>query len=317
MNSIIIDTDADFDDFIAIAWLNTCKNLDIKAITYVGCGWTRPPAGFDNLLQFLNLINLKPGIPIAAGETTPLSKHPSGVPQSLIDQCNRHWDTPLPNSIYPASSKHAVDIIINACQNSESPISLLLLGPLTNVALALQKEPSISKNIKAAYLTGGSTLKEENTHADHSIDNDLHLGGNQRSDLIAFEILHKAGIPVYALMPSAAECLAAGDDTLNQALNSKHPVLSFIRTAMTNILNLQKDMANHETIYLWDAVTAFCFMYSAFEFKTVSISIDPHASPEHVIRLSDKGFKQFDINVLDNTRCTQNFIQDMTSFYQA
>ena len=53
---VIMDTDADFDDLIAIAWLLKRDEIDIKAIVYTGTGWMHTPYGIRNLNRFLNYI---------------------------------------------------------------------------------------------------------------------------------------------------------------------------------------------------------------------------------------------------------------------
>lgn len=62
----------------------------------------------------------------------------------------------LPEPKMPLQPQHAVDFIINTLKNHPQPVTMLLTGPLTNVAMAINKDPSILKNVQEFVIMGGS-----------------------------------------------------------------------------------------------------------------------------------------------------------------
>jgi purine nucleosidase len=61
------------------------------------------------------------------------------------------------------NSEHAVDFIIRKIKESPNKVSILCLGPLTNVALAIKKEKNVLKNVKQIVMMGGNVTAPGNT----------------------------------------------------------------------------------------------------------------------------------------------------------
>jgi inosine-uridine nucleoside N-ribohydrolase len=180
---IIIDTDPGTDDAMAIMLALNSPELDVRAFTVVP-GNVTAEQGLDNALRMASLAN-RCDIAIAAG-----AKHP--LFQKLITAEFWHGKNGLANIELPPSkckvdSRWAPDLIIQMVHASPHEITLVPVGPLTNIALALQKDPSIVPLVKEVILMGGSISGGNvNAAAEANIYNDPE----------AAQIVFQAGWPL-------------------------------------------------------------------------------------------------------------------------
>lgn len=176
--SVLIDTDIgdDIDDALALALALQSPELDVRGITTV-FGDTQQRA---KLATYLLKTFGREAIPVAAGVATPIQyRHrPSGVPQAaILDRQMR----------FPALSKlTGPELIVETALAAHGRLTLLCLGPLTNVATALSLEPHLFMAIRKIVVMGGSS-------------NFPFPEWNIRSDARAAQIVLGAGIPVTLL----------------------------------------------------------------------------------------------------------------------
>ena len=148
---VIIDTDPGTDDAMAILLALNSPELKVEALTVVPGNATAAQA-LENALRLVSLAG-RPDIPVAAGAQKPLL-------QKLVT-AETHGPNGLANiSLPPARSaldpRFAPDLIIELVHKYPHEITLVPLGPLTNVALALSKDPSIAGLVKEVVLMGGA-----------------------------------------------------------------------------------------------------------------------------------------------------------------
>jgi inosine-uridine nucleoside N-ribohydrolase len=166
---IIIDTDPGTDDALALMLALNSPELDVKAITVVP-GNVNAEMGLDNALRMVSLAN-RCDIPVAGGAQHPLF-------QKLITAQFWHGKNGLGNVQLPPSTCKAVpdfgpDLIIKLVHAFPHEITLVPVGPLTNIALAVEKDPSIVPLVKEVILMGGSiTGGNVNASAEANIYND-------------------------------------------------------------------------------------------------------------------------------------------------
>ena len=150
---IIIDTDPGQDDAVAILFALASVELDILGITCVAGNVGLELASL-NARKICELAN-RPDIRIFSGAKKPLTRE-------LITAEHVHGKTGLDGVELPypqmkVSSIHAVDFICQSInQSPEGEITICALGPLTNIALAFQKDRNLSKKIKQVVLMGGA-----------------------------------------------------------------------------------------------------------------------------------------------------------------
>ena len=136
---ILIDTDPGIDDSLAILLALASPEVQVEGISIVfgNCSSER---GAENALAVLELAKAS-HIPVAVGCSRPLV-------QPLLLAPETHGDTgigyaQLPPAITKPARLHAVDFIIDSVLASPGEITLVSIGPLTNLALAIRREPRL------------------------------------------------------------------------------------------------------------------------------------------------------------------------------
>ena len=153
MNKIIIDTDTAGDDTIAI--LTALHSFDVLGITITGGNvdfnqqidnalYTTEIAGYDN-------------IPVYPGYEGPIF----GQDESHTTVEDVHGSDGMGDSFFPkpkraAEDSHAIDFIIKTVHENPGEVTLLAIAPLTNIAMAIKKDPTIVDKVKHLYIMGGT-----------------------------------------------------------------------------------------------------------------------------------------------------------------
>src|SRR5215216_3623106 len=137
---VILDVDMAHEDMFATLFLLLHPNVDLKAITVSGTGEAHCGPGVANALALVALSG-HAEIPVACGRETPLAGDHE-FPTEWRKAADDAYGVPLPKE-GADSNLQASDLIIDILQNSSEPITIVALGPLTNMAEALQKEPAI------------------------------------------------------------------------------------------------------------------------------------------------------------------------------
>ena len=150
-HKIILDCDPGHDDAVAIMLAGRHEAIDLLAITVVA-GNHRLEKTAKNALNICEHLALE--VPVAAGMGRPL------VAEQVIAE-HIHGASGLDGTALKPASKsleatHAVDLIIELLMDSEGDITLVPTGPLTNIAMALRREPTIVPKIKQIILMGGA-----------------------------------------------------------------------------------------------------------------------------------------------------------------
>jgi purine nucleosidase len=157
---IIIDTDPGQDDAIAILLALASPELDVLGITTVA-GNVPQPLVTTNALKLCELVG-RTDVPVFIGAHRPLVRElftaeyvhgPTGID-----------GTDLPEPVTTAESRDAVDFIIDTCLAAGADgITLCPVGPLTNIASAIAREPMILPRIREIALMGGGFFEGGNT----------------------------------------------------------------------------------------------------------------------------------------------------------
>jgi len=152
---IIIDTDPGIDDAVALAIALYSEELDVRLITTVA-GNVGLDKVTNNALRLLEFF--KKDIPVALGAERPLIKAP-------IEASNVHGSSGMDGFDFEEPSKdlllkeNAVNAMYRVIMSSEHPITIVPIGPLTNIALLLRLYPEVKNNIAEIVLMGGSTAR--------------------------------------------------------------------------------------------------------------------------------------------------------------
>jgi purine nucleosidase/pyrimidine-specific ribonucleoside hydrolase len=149
---VLIDCDPGQDDAIALLLALASPELELLGVTTVAGNQTLDKTTL-NALKVLELAG-RSDVPVAAGADRPLVA-------KLVTAGDAHGETGLDGPALPMPSsqpleQHAVDFVAERVLASERPVTLVPLGPLTNVALFLAQRPEAAAKLDRIVLMGGA-----------------------------------------------------------------------------------------------------------------------------------------------------------------
>lgn len=148
--TILLDCDPGLDDSVALMLAAGDPGIELAALTTVAGNQTLAKVT-DNARRLAGLLGLS--VPVAAGCARPLVRTPA--PSQL------HGDSGLGGVSLttrpgPLDPRHAVDVIIETVlSRGPGEVTLVPIGPLTNIAMAVRKQPSIVERVREVVLMGG------------------------------------------------------------------------------------------------------------------------------------------------------------------
>ncbi|HUB71140.1 MAG TPA: nucleoside hydrolase [Acidimicrobiales bacterium] len=150
---IIIDCDPGHDDAMAVLLAAGSPEIELLGITTVAGNQTLPKTTL-NARRICSVAGID-NVPICQGCAGPLVR-------PLIIAADVHGDSGLdgpkfPEPTVPLSDEHAVDFIARTVLASPGEVTLVPVGPLTNIAVAMRREPRIVDAVQEVVLMGGST----------------------------------------------------------------------------------------------------------------------------------------------------------------
>ncbi len=158
---ILIDCDPGHDDMVAIMTAYVATDIDLRGITTVAGNQTGEKT-FLNARRILSLLKAD-DVPLARGCDVPLVR-PLHIAENIHGDSGLDGaDLPEPREAY--SSLHAVDFIADQLSRSDTPLTLVPTGPLTNIALFIRRYPELLSRIERIVLMGGGVSESNVTPA--------------------------------------------------------------------------------------------------------------------------------------------------------
>jgi purine nucleosidase len=158
---VILDCDPGHDDAMAILLAHGNPEIELLAITTVAGNQTLDKTSL-NARRVCTIAGIT-DVPVASGCDRPLTRE-------LRTAGYIHGESGLdgpafPEPAVPLDQRHAVDLIIELLMGSSGDITLVPTGPLTNIAMAVRKEPAIVEKVKEIVLMGGAYTRGNTTPA--------------------------------------------------------------------------------------------------------------------------------------------------------
>jgi len=248
----VISTDMGIDDILALLYLFQHPQVEVKAVTVCGNGMAYCGPGVKNL-QGIIALGWPWNIPVTCGRQKSL-RYNHVFPLPWRRQCTSLFGLKLPANPFPPSTLSAADLLINTIKQSHQPVILLALGPLTDVAVALQKAPSIEKNLEMIYIMGGAVNVEGNVAPPSQHKNKKPLAEyNIHIDPLAAEIVFKSGVPITLVPLDACNRVPMNMDFYKRIID-KHltPQADFVLHLLTKSL----EFIGSGHYFFWDPLTA-------------------------------------------------------------
>lgn len=151
---ILIDTDPGIDDAVAIALALAVPDVDVIGIATVGgnAGLANTTRNALRLLEFLG----RTDIPVAAGANDPYKRVAKAPAATGVHGTDGFGSAPLPDPTTKVVSTNAADFLAEKIRSSSEPVTLVALGPLTNIAHLVDAHPDVIPMIDRFVIMGGA-----------------------------------------------------------------------------------------------------------------------------------------------------------------
>lgn len=181
--NVLIDCDPGHDDAIALLLAFARPELEVAAVTVVAGNQTLPKTT-TNALRVLTLAG-RTDVPVAAGMREPMTRSEDRIATPEVHGESGLDGPELPEPESQAVNAHAVDVIRDAAR--EGPVTIVPVGPLSNVGMALRQYPDITEGIEEIVLMGDAVgVGNWSPAAEFNI----------LADPEAAEIVFESGVPV-------------------------------------------------------------------------------------------------------------------------
>jgi purine nucleosidase len=252
---LILDVDTGIDDSLALLYAVASPEAEIVGVTCVS-GNVEARQVAANTLALLELVG-RTKVEVAIGREVPLVRPLETTPETHGPKGIGYAE--LPTAARPVSDRHGVDLIIEEVRRRPGEITLVTLGPLTNLAVALEREPTLPRLLGSHVLMGGAfgvpgnttPTTEWNLHcdpeaaravfrvwgaaieADPTVDRSLALGldvteGARIMPDHVVQLARRAGST-----PDDSIALVSGDDPMAPSRSvASNPVIRFVADAL-------------------------------------------------------------------------------------
>ncbi len=166
---IIMDVDTGTDDAVAILMAIASEQIDLLGICTVN-GNRNVELTTDNTLRVIDYVDKQDIVKVYKGCALPLVCTLDPARRPLIPYGDKYFDgqenhgnhLDLPETALKPEEKNAVSFLIDTLLQSDGDITIVALGPLTNIAVAMRAEPRLTQKIKSLIIMGGA-LEEGNS----------------------------------------------------------------------------------------------------------------------------------------------------------
>ncbi|MDR0626130.1 MAG: nucleoside hydrolase [Bifidobacteriaceae bacterium] len=162
ISPVYFDCDTGVDDSVALGYLLASPEVDLVGIGTVS-GNTDAARAAVNSLDLLALAG-RPNVPVAVGATNWLARpFNGGVPH--IHGANGVGNVDLPPAQVSPVAESAADLLVRLSREHAGRLRIIAVGPLTNLALALSRDPSLAGRIASVTVMGGAAMVPGNISA--------------------------------------------------------------------------------------------------------------------------------------------------------
>lgn len=194
MKKVILDCDPGMDDSMAIVMAAKAPQLNLLAVTAVNGNYPVDVTS-DNARKVLEMLG-RQDIPAAKGMARPMVR--PAPPDPFTHGADGQAENFLPAPTMPLAKEHAVELIIRLVKENPGEVTILCTGPMSNLAMALVKEPEIAKLIPGVVAISGAFGL--NRYAFLNATGDTPQSEwNVYVDPEAAKIVYESGIPLVAL----------------------------------------------------------------------------------------------------------------------
>lgn len=248
---VLIDTDVDIDDWMAILYLLKHPAVDVVGITTTGCGAAHLTPGTRNALDLLPLAG-QPGVPVAAGTNRPLV-YSNVFPITIRQPIDEVYHVPLPTNPNDRDPRPAVQFLYDTLMASPEPVQILAIGGGTNLGTLLREHPEVAPRIARVVVMGGAIDVGGNVNVVEPNYLNKVAEWNVFLDPLGMQLLLDSGVPVL-LVPLDASNHVPLDLAFYNRLVAQHgtDAATFVLLA----LSADIDFVASGAFFFWDPLAA-------------------------------------------------------------
>lgn len=260
---IIIDTDPGIDDALAFLLALASPELVVDGIVTIH-GNASTAQVTTNALSILELAK-RSNVPVYRGCELPLVQPSMLSPETHGNSGLGYAQLPAPQS--QVRAQHGSDFIIEHIMSHPGEITLVCIGPLTNVALAIRKEPRIVQAVKEVFIMGGAIKHQGNTTplAEYNTYVDPH----------AAHIVFHSGMPmILTPLDVTYQCIFTTDD-LSRLQKIDSPITKFIADSTRFYMEFHDEYQKIDGCVINDPMTlALTYMPEICDYENLYVDVD-------------------------------------------
>ncbi|HOK53322.1 MAG TPA: nucleoside hydrolase [Armatimonadota bacterium] len=273
MKRVIIDTDAGVDDSLAIALAMLSPELQVEAITTVS-GNVEVHKCERNVRLVLETLQIEVPPPVAKGEAAPLVRplltapevHGSdgvgGITEILLSDGSRKYPEPE----MPVDRRTGSQLILELARKYGPELTIITLGPLTNIAQAIMADPVAMKTIGSIAMMGGAFRVYGNTSAVAEF--------NIYVDPDAAKIVFNLGVPITVFPLDVTEQLRLmRQDVESTFLANPSRIMEFMRDISSFYMDYHRKHDGFDGCYMHDPLTVGAVIDPSFV-RTIETWVD-------------------------------------------
>ena len=252
---IIIDTDTAGDDAVAMIIAAKTENVDILGVT-VSAGNVELEQAVNNALMTLEI----------AGCDAPVYKGASatytGKKRETFSVYGKDGmgDNDLIHPTRTAEDKSAVDFIIETVKADPGEVEIVALGPVTNLALALDKDPETMKRVKRYWSMGTSGFGAGNASPVSEF--------NVYHDAEAYKVLTDCGVPVTAIgLDAVTDATTFTQEDFDRAAQNGE-LSDFVSRSFAGLLRFYAEKRGLKQVDIPDGVAMACALWDGYLLET-------------------------------------------------
>lgn len=254
---VIIDTDTGADDASALILAAKSENIDILGVTVL-VGNVDLEQGTKNTLAALEI----------AGCDAPVYKGSSdnykgeSINAFSVFGTDGMGDADLIHPTGKAEDKDAIDFILETVKANPNEVEIIALGPATNIAKSIERDPDTMKQVKRIWSMGTAGLGPGNATPVAEF--------NAYHDPEAYQVMLDFGLPITVVGLDMCGGDAAWSGEQFDKLNSANEIGHFVSTSFTKIKEFYKKNGSPDQVFNCDSLAMMCVVYDNFVTDTLS-----------------------------------------------
>jgi inosine-uridine nucleoside N-ribohydrolase len=272
--ALLVDTDVAGDDLVALAFLVASPSVRLVGITVSGTGEAHCASGVDVVLRLLDRLKA-PHIPVACGRESPLAGA-HAFPDAWREHVDGGSGLELKPTARSPSASTAVELIA-ALARERVALTVLTLGPLTNLADALLIDPALANELGPVFVMGGALHVPGNLVCCGAPEGNLVAEWNVYVDPRAANVVVDSGItPSFISLDGTNQVPL----TTDFAARLMEPADSVSAGVVAELFAANPHMSDG-SFYLWDPLAAqLAAGYAIGSFTPACILVEEAEGPE-------------------------------------